>query len=167
MGEAPFNHSDVLYLENPHQAGLFEIFLNACVRAQKNTLTVRWYQRKVFKKRLILGWILRRLQNSGFGGWGDLERKIYGWTHGNLYFKTICCWKLFTRAKKGGELQRYQLDDGECTTVSEGCRWFGLYVPVALRSGRGASLEGRHCCTRFPFTKKKQFAFEIQQVWHS
>lgn len=82
------------------QAGLFEISLNPCVRAQKNTLTVRCYQRKVFKKRFILGWILWRLQNSGFGGWGDLELKIYGWTHGNLYFKMICCWKLFTGAKK-------------------------------------------------------------------
>lgn len=141
---------------NQHQAGLFEISLNSCVRGQKNTLIVSRYQRKVFKKRLILGWILRRLQNSGFEGWGDLEQKIYGWTHGNLYFKMICCWKLFTGAKKAGELQRYQPDDGECTEkwVSEGCRWLGRYVPVALRPGRGASLEGRRCCARFLFTKK-------------
>lgn len=88
-------------------------------------------------------------------GWGDVELKIYSWTQGNLYFKMICCWKLFTGAKKAGELQRYQPDDGECTEkwVSEGCRWFGLCVPVALPSGRAASLEGRHCCTRFSFYK--------------
>lgn len=151
MGEAPFNRCDVLYLENPHQAGLFEIPLNPCARAQKNTLTVRWYQRKVFKKRLIVGWILRRLQNSGFGGWGDLELKIM-----EIYILRWSVVETFFWGQKKKKKSRWitAISTRWCRMYREmGGRWFGLYVPVALWAGRGASLEGRHCSTRFLITK--------------